>query len=1403
MSRTPGTARVFLATFFVFLLWSGTVSGGEGMPANVFTIRADWWDRGNVTTGEKYAKRHPAVVNAGILPNRAEYDITFPAPGRYELQVLYAAQQSRPVEIALDDVAVSQGIRSTTGSWNTDSARWEKQAELSIDAAGTHTIRLTALNMFPHLCALRLIPLDAPKVSWPLPRPVAAKQVEALKPAGPRPNNQNGDWYLNVAIDRLAKEESGQTFSDHFAGETSLALLPAEAISYTISKRSSAMDETKPDWHDELSYRAGMFGTPAQRPSSPQTLETLEWCVRIERKASSGQQAASPAGRRIPLRAAHYSEMLRRSLALIESHRKTGFVPRDYLEREKQRLLTLRQTDAAWQEEFRRVIDPGDESVLETARKFFDDYLELIRLYSLIARSNPLLDFENLLFVRRRASNLGLPKNWQSNSVLRTKAFDDRLMALTLRSPEGHATRPTARTLYKPEHPTFLGDLDLHFDAERALVSMTNEQGRWNVFELDLTASRPARAMLDFMEDANHYDACYLVDDSFLFTSSMPMIGVPCVNGKTPVTNMYRKYNDGTIRRLTFDQDHNWCPVLMPDGRVMYQRWEYADIPHAHSRLLFLMNPDGSMQTAHYGSNSYWPNSLFYARPIPNDASQFIAVVGGHHGVARMGELVLFDVRRGRTENAGAVERICGSPKKVASKTNPKYDSTLIVDNLVDESWPKFLHPFPLDEHYYLVAAQPDKESLWGIYLVDRHDNMILLHEEADFACFEPVPWKKTRRPPEIVDRRDDSQTEATIHLSDIYFGDGLRGVPRGTVKNLRIISYNYLFPNVGGPQGVVGMEGPWDVRTIHGTVPVRDDGSAVFTVPANTPLAVQPLDENGQALQLMRSWFTAVPGEVLTCIGCHEDKNQAPPALGALPSGSYKVTPIKPWYGPARGFSFVREVQPVLDHYCIACHDGREWKPGVTPFDLRGLEKIKGYKSAFHDGRQDSGNFTTSYAALHRYVRRPGMESDYVLLNPLEFAANTTELIQILRRDHYGLRMDAEAWDRIVTWIDLNAPFHGTQGENMGEERIGRSRDRRLELMKLYANLDDRTEEVIHAPYDPRRSGSLWNTGHSIPFGNPFVLPAESERWRKSAATTCFPSGEQLRAQWLNGSPGDRNDQSARKNSPADGSKAKEQQRLAAQARGGTTKRQIRIDDRHDLELTLIPASESDVLPRPFWMGTFEITNAQFEAFDPTHDSRVESRPGMQFGVRGFYVNAPELPVVRVSWERAAAYCRWLTEKTGKKFRLPTDAEWEHAARAGSSTPFFYGDADTDFSPFANLADATLVELICHPYYKERRPIKASVYDDWVPKIASVNDGGFLSEPPGRYRPNAWGLYDMHGNVAEWTVSSTPCGRERIVRGGSWHDRPYRAANEFKASFLPWQQVFDVGFRVVCEEMD
>jgi len=1022
----------------------------------------------------------------------------------------------------------------------------------------------------------------------------------------------------------------------------------------------------------------------------------------------------------------------------------------------------------------------------EAVQEIKDD-LRALQREALLA--NPLLDFDRLLLVKRAANSpkLGLPQNWQSNSSLPKTGFRDSVVVLSPVDADGQLT-----TLYGPEDGRFVGDLDLDFNGERLLFSMPGAGGRWQVFEIGVDGAG-LRQLTGEQPDVDCYDACYLPDGKIIFTSSAYFNAVACTGDHAAV--LYVMDADGqNIRQLTFDQEHDWCPTVLNNGRILYTRWEYTDTVHCHSRLLFHMNPDGTQQMEYLGGNSYWPNAFFYARPIPDHPTKVVAVISGHHGVPRMGELVVFDPARGRHEAAGAVQRIPGYGKKV---------EVVLKDRLVDDSWPKFLHPYPLSEKHFLVASKPRPDSLWGIYLVDTFDNMLLIRQEPGCALLEPIPLKRTPTPSVIPDSVDLARNDAVVYIADIYVGRGLKGIPRGTVKSLRVFTYHFAYQGMVGNPNTIGVDGPWDIKRVLGTVPVYEDGSAKFRIPANTPISIQPLDSEGKALQLMRSWMTAMPGETVQCAGCHEPQNSAPPAQTSL-AVNRPPDEIKPWYGQPRGFSYRREVQPVIDRHCIACHDGTKKGSGVvfakhpsglsgkrlpTPFSLRGDENVTDYATELSWQRNaDAGRFSVGYTELHRFVRRPGCESDYHVLEPMEFHADTTELVQILTKGHYGVRMDAEAWDRLITWIDLNCPFHGTRHEELVDP--GRQRQRRRELLKQYANVDDDPEVV------PGPGTGLYNSGEPI---DPIVPKPRVTPVAQRIDCPDWPFGTEEAAQ---------------------------RQRLA----GAAAQCSIDLGEGQQIDMVLIPAGEYlmgsstgalDELPvgrvklnRPFWMSVCEITNRQYNLFDPGHDSRVESKNATQYGIQGYPANRPEQPVVRVSWNETTAFCRWLSRQAGRPCSLPTEAQWEWACRAGSAEPLFFGDLDSDFSAFANVADAKLSEF-ASDVWDNSKPLKnATRYDEWFPKDVRFNDGALLSVGPGRYRPNPWGLCDMHGNVAEWTRTTyrpypydsgdgrddPTGGGKKVVRGGSWFDRPKRSTSSFRLSYPPYQRVFNVGFRVICE---
>ncbi len=1003
------------------------------------------------------------------------------------------------------------------------------------------------------------------------------------------------------------------------------------------------------------------------------------------------------------------------------------------------------------------------------------------RLRAAALLDNPLMRFDRLLVIQRKAANLGLPANWQSNACLKTTGYDNRLCLLSPVRPAGKLT-----TLYQPPGGRFIGDVELHFDARRLLFSMPGSNTRWQVHELRLddpvgaeTNRTPRELPLIHESDVDNYDACYLPDGRIIFTSTAPYIGVPCVYGSSHITNLFRLEHDGSIRQLTVDQEHDWCPTPLNDGRVAYLRWEYTDLPHAHSRRLFTMNPDGTAQMAYISSNSYFPNSFFYARPIPGHPTKVVGIATGHHGNARTGRLLIVDPARGRSEADPVVQAIPGYGKPV---------EPIIRDQLADGVWPQFLHPYPLSEKYFIVSAKPTPDSAWGIYLVDVFDNMLLLKELPGYALFEPVPLQKTPQPPAVADRIKPDRKDAVVYLVDVYQGKGLRGIPQGTIKKLRLFTYHFSYRGMGGLLGSIGMDGPWDIKRVLGMVPVESDGSALFRVPANTPIAVQPLDADGKAVQLMRSWFTAMPGESLSCVGCHEQPNAGPLNRQTVASRR-QPSDVQPWYGPVRGFAFSREVQPVLDAHCVGCHNGQPRPDGQTIADLRG-NPITGWQSniAGHVDAKIGGKFSVAYAELHRFVRRPGIESDIHLLAPMEFHADSTELVQILRQGHHGVALDAEAWDRLITWIDLNAPYHGTWTEIAGQAAVKPVAARKRELLKRYTGVDDDPEAI---PPAPRYATS------TPPSASP-ASPAQV-----AAQTPAVPN-------W-----------------PFDAIEAQRRQGSASQSR-----RSVALSDRAALELVRIPAGEFVMgsnggpaneqppcrvaIRKAFWIGRCEVTNEQFAVFDPQHDSHVETMHGYQFGMHGYPMDRPRQPVVRVSWNEATAFCRWLSQKTGGTFSLPTEAQWEYACRAGAATPFSFGEIDTDFSKHANLGDVRLREFAFDTYINPRVLPNPNKFDDWIPRDQRFDDGGLVSMDVGGYKPNAWGLHDMHGNVWEWTRSvfrpyplsdnaSDPAAADarRVVRGGSWYDRPKRCTASFRLDYPPYQPAFNVGFRVVMEETE
>ena len=203
--------------------------------------------------------------------------------------------------------------------------------------------------------------------------------------------------------------------------------------------------------------------------------------------------------------------------------------------------------------------------------------------------------------------------------------------------------------------------------------------------------------------------------------------------------------------------------------------------------------------------------------------------------------------------------------------------------------------------------------------------------------------------------------------------------------------------------------------------------------------------------------------------------------------------------------------------------------------------------------------------------------------------------------------------------------------------------------------------------------------------------------------------------------------------------------------------------------------------ISRAFLMGATEVTNAQYEQFDPGHKKRR--------GQLGF-AKADDEAVVFVTWHEAVAFCRWLSKKEGKPYRLPTEAEWEYACRAGTASPFSTGDSLP-------------------------RDCLKNARESWFPSPRGRNDE-VVSLVVGQTPPNPWGLYDMHGNVEEWCHDwygpyaegdrTDPVGLAggdyRVTRGGSHSTTPEYLRSANRMGTLPEDRSWLIGFRVVQAEM-
>ena len=634
-------------------------------------------------------------------------------------------------------------------------------------------------------------------------------------------------------------------------------------------------------------------------------------------------------------------------------------------------------------------------------------------------------------------------------------------------------------------------DPDIHFSGGAIVFSLRETiDDDYHICEID-SDGRNVRT-LTAARGVSDIDPVFLPDDTVIFSSTRePKY---CMCNRHIMANLFRMERDGAnIRQVGKSTLFEGHAALLPDGRILYDRWEYVDRNFGDAQGLWTMNPDGTGQAVYFGNNTNSPGGVIDARPIPGTQTA-LCILGSCHD-RPWGALAIVDRRRGLDASPAGAPAADG-----ASSGAPAAGTTSYVADPVVRTWPanaaqrlgrgnwdaflgltpRYEDPYPLNDKYFLCSRTTGRGDEMGICLVDIFGNEVMIHEEPP-GCFDPMPVGPRQPPPEIPTRRDLAHREGAFYVVDVYQGTHMNGVERGAVKSLRVIESpekRYWTPASWGGQGVHYPAMNWhdfNNKRVLGTVPVESDGSAYFTLPADRFVYFQLLDSKGKMIQSMRSGTIARPGELTGCVGCHDERRTSPPALARTMPLAMQREPsrLDGWHGPPRLFNFMNEVQPVFDRACVRCHD-------------YGLEKTLDERLAAAASLNLAADRTLTFNTAYNEIWRKKL-LNVVGAGPAQiqqaysWGSSASRLVAVLEEGHHDVELSAAEFDRIVTWIDLNAPFYPSYASAFPQNLAGRS--------PLDKDQIEQLSSLTGVAFG-RLAGHSQNQGPQISFDRPALSP-------------------------------------------------------------------------------------------------------------------------------------------------------------------------------------------------------------------------------------------------------------------------------------------------------------------------
>jgi len=664
-----------------------------------------------------------------------------------------------------------------------------------------------------------------------------------------------------------------------------------------------------------------------------------------------------------------------------------------------------------------------------------DLYFQVRQVKRRIMLANPVIDFDKVLFV-----DMPFPagSEWPHETRHRLGYMavpGGKLVILQGLSPTG---QPRQLMPQSPLHGSFWRP-DVSWDGTKVLFCFKpHNEKSFHLYEINADGTALRQLTEGIFDDL---DPIYLPDDHIAFSTTRGHTYVRCM----PPTNAYplaRCDRDGrNIYFISANNEPDYLPSVMNDGRIVYTRWEYTDKPLWRAQGVWTVNPDGTQVNTMWGNQSVWPDLVKDIRAIPN--SRRIMVTGSAHHNWFSGSVAIIDPELGFNFPDG-LTKVTADMAYPESGNGP-VDPVESTDYHASGAYAAYYSPYPLSERDFLVSA--NRGGKFVLYLMDADGNRELIWE-GDNNVFHAIPLRPRKRPPVLIDRvawptREQRANPApgAVYSTNVYYG----APPElaGKVRALRVMTiehktYTYWFKRPYASTGpVVSAVQSDGVKQVLGTVPVEADGSVHFSAPAGIPLHFQLLDERGLALQTMRSFANVMPGESRGCLGCHQLHSRTPylydsrkTALARPPS------PIEPppWSDTSIGYE--RYVQPVLDKYCAKCHQGEgkarakldlTFRPGGLfgePY-LTIIGRPSWGRPYERPDKPPCGFDIAGTLMVEGYHQRDPVA--YKTPEPMTRLSYRSRLIEIASSGkHNNVKVDPVSLSRLAVWIDAMCPYVG-----------------------------------------------------------------------------------------------------------------------------------------------------------------------------------------------------------------------------------------------------------------------------------------------------------------------------------------------------------------------------------------